>query len=157
VALRGVWNGMPRRQQPRCARQLRGGAWFRPPRPLNVQIGGPPAAKKKHENEESETATAVLVASAEPVIKLLAGEDTGASEIVGALCDRLKKKEKRNGELKVLWRNAQSETAVVEMQLRRQADLQGQCGRYWRQLRKLKEAGRQDTPAVYHDTRQCQK
>jgi len=157
---------MGRHQRSPRALLLRGGNWFRPPRPLivNVQIAKttPPRAGKESdvgytpcdEAPLVET-TSALVESAMLVIDLLAQTDSGAAGIVRRLCDRLKKKEEREKKLKFELRKTKSIAAKTHAQLQRVGDLQGQCGRYWWRIRKCEEAQQtqEDGSTAVHLTR----
>lgn len=136
-----------RRRSPRAI-VIRGGKWFRPPRPrLIARSESPLVCENYEEGEDAGYQTCdqeakgekseALVASAQFVVESLATTDAGAAEIVQALCDRLKKKEVQVGKLKKKNREMKSTAAEVGDQQLRQKDAQGQCGRYRLQVRKL--------------------
>jgi len=151
---------MTRRLRSPRAFLVRGGRWLRAPRPkLIARSRSPPAegdvrGDRGVQNEDGEgnnsgyetceekvrgDLTAALIASANPVIEALISRDLGAAEIVMALCDRLKKKEEQVEKLKCKVQKARARKEQVEVQLLGQQDLQGQCGRYWWQIQRLKE------------------
>jgi len=141
---------MPRRQRSPGAFQVRGGRWFRPPRPRLIARSRSPSCTEGEENDiesvgyetcnedTKEDTTAALVASAQPVTEMLAGTDAGAAKIVEALCDRLKKKDEESEKFKRGMRKAKSKAEKRKDQLLRLHDVQGQCSRYWWCIRQLK-------------------
>jgi len=82
--------------------------------------------------------TDALVASANPVITILAHMDVGAAKIVQALCDRLQEMEGQVGKARLKVRRARLHRDEAQAKLEAQQDLQGQSGRHWRLVQKLK-------------------
>lgn len=151
---------MPR--QPRSPRAVlvKGGRWIRPPRPrrLIARSRSPPriepireeGSKQGQDNDDNaagyvtcdeqvvgDVANA-LVASAQPVIRILAGTDAVAAEIVQALCDRLLKREEQVGRYRARFREARVHRKEAEAKLGAQEDLQGQSARHWWQVQRLR-------------------
>lgn len=155
-----------RRRSPQ-AMIVRGGRWFRPPRPrLIARSESPPVCENYEEGKDAGYHTCdqycdqeakgekseALVASAQFVVESLATTDGGAAEIVQALCDRLKKKEVQVGKLKKKNREMKSTAAEVGDQQLRQKDAQGQCGRYRSQVHKLEaDIKTRHTSPKHHD------
>lgn len=140
-------------RQPRSPRafQVKGGRWFRPPRPRPIAKSRSPPLEEDHKEDTQDVlgyetceesvkgdVTAGLVASVQPVIKFLAGMDMGAAKIVAALCCRLEKREDLVGRLRSGVKKARGERDVAQAKVTAQEDAQGQSARHWWQAKKLK-------------------
>lgn len=142
---------MPRQQRTPRAVHVKGGKWFRPPRP-KPRMRSPPklldeeegADDRVEEHDEgystcgtcaSENFTASLVCEA--MQKSLVVQDEEVSSLLQALCQQLKVQEKEKEKLKNKWDSAKQKLRSARLQLRRQRNLQGQSNRYWRKAERL--------------------
>jgi len=149
-------------RQPRSPRafQVKGGRWFRPPKPrprLIARLRSPIEENNKESrpiarsDEEEDTGydtceekirgdvTAALVAAAFPVIKYLRESgDFGGANIVHSLCERLEKKEEMVKRIRRGLQKTREQRDTAQAQVQAQGDLQGQSARHWHQAKKLK-------------------
>jgi len=149
-------------RQPRSphAFLVKGGRWFRPPKPKPRPIAKP---ELPHEENKKKTrprerpreredtgydtcdekirgdVTAALVAAALPVIECLQESgDFGAANIVQSLCERLQHKEEMVERIRRGLEKAREQRDMSKAQVQAQGDLQGQSARHWHQVKKLK-------------------
>jgi len=136
------------RQRSSRAIRVRGGRWWRPPRPKPQQpiqvasdndseLGEDPGYESCGAGDKGMLASA-LMCEAASVIDLLQRQGEGeAAEVVQALCDHLNLRERAHSVLKRKFIRAKAKLECARARVEGQENLQGQCNRYWWQVQRL--------------------